>query len=292
MKLKDKDYIQELFSEKLSQLESPVRPDLWNGIQAQLGASAAASSVVAKGISTAAKWWIGIAATAVTATGIYVAIPSDDVNPKEVISQNSTEKNDISNESTISSSSTVSSESAISDESRVLASESTRKNQSTNQTFVADNSDNLSTPIIVKQRIEKDDFDDSSIGFVDGNSTTRNQPRIEKQPKSVPTIENVVRDSANLKPVIGVIKELPNVITPNGDYINDYFQLEMENITDFVITIMNERNQVVFKSADQNFKWDGGDFPDGKGYFYMITCVDTNGNKINKLNPLEIKRTK
>lgn len=290
--MKDKDYIQELFSEKLSQLESPVRPDLWNGIQAQLGASAAASSVVAKGISTAAKWWIGIAATAVTATGIYVAIPSDDVNPKEVISQNSTEKNDISNESTISSSSTVSSESAISDESRVLASESTRKNQSTNQTFVADNSDNLSTPIIVKQRIEKDDFDDSSIGFVDGNSTTRNQPRIEKQPKSVPTIENVVRDSANLKPVIGVIKELPNVITPNGDYINDYFQLEMENITDFVITIMNERNQVVFKSADQNFKWDGGDFPDGKGYFYMITCVDTNGNKINKLNPLEIKRTK
>lgn len=290
--MKDKDYIQELFSEKLSQLESPVRPDLWNGIQAQLGASAAASSVVAKGISTAAKWWIGVAATAVTATGIYVAIPSDDVNPKETISQNSTEKRDISNESTISPTSTVSSESTNSDQSRVLTSESTSINQSTNQTVVADNTDNSSTPYIVKQRIEKDDADNSSIGFVDGNSTTHNQPRIEKQPKSVPTIENVVRDSANLKPVVGVIKELPNVITPNGDYINDYFQLEMENITDFVITIMNERNQVVFKSADQNFKWDGADFPDGKGYFYMITCVDTNGNKINKLNPLEIKRTK
>jgi hypothetical protein len=289
--LKDKDYIHELFSEKLSQLESPVRPDLWNGIQAQLGASAAASSVVAKGISTAAKWWIGVAATAVTATGIYVAISSEKNNSKEVISQKSIEKKDISKNNTISTPPTVSSESTNSEKSSLLTSESTIKNQSTNHLFLSNDTDNASTPYIVKQRVENSVSQIANTGSLDGNSATDNQPIIERYTKLVPSIEDVVQNTVNPKPVVGIFKELPNVITPNGDYINDYFQLEMENITDFVITILNDKNQVVFKSSDQDFKWDGSDLPDGKGYFYMITCVDTNGNKINKLSPLEIKRT-
>ena len=290
--MKDKDYIQELFSDKLSQLESPVRPDLWNGIQAQLGVSTAASSVVAKGISTAAKWWIGAAATVVTATGIYVAVYSDDVNPKEVIPQKSTEKRDISKESTLSTPSPVSSESINSKQNQDLIPESTIKSQSTNHPFLSDDTDNSSTPYIVKQRVEISASETANIGSADGNSGTDNPLKKETQSNSVPLIENVVQNTVNPKPVVGIFKELPNVITPNGDYINDYFQLEMENITDFVITILNDKNQVVFKSADQDFKWDGSDLPDGKGYFYMITCVDTNGNKINKLSPLEIKRTK
>lgn len=289
--MKDKDYIHELFSEKLSQLESSVRPDLWNGIQAQLGASAAASSVVAKGISTAAKWWIGVAATVVTATGIYVAISSEKNNSKEVISQKSIEKKDISKNNTISTPPTVSSESTNSEKSSLLTSESTIKNQSTNHLFLSNDTDNASTPYIVKQRVENSVSQIANTGSLDGNSATDNQPIIERYTKLVPSIEDVVQNTVNPKPVVGIFKELPNVITPNGDYINDYFQLEMENITDFVITILNDKNQVVFKSADQDFKWDGSDLPDGKGYFYMITCVDTNGNKINKLSPLEIKRT-
>lgn len=290
--MKDKDYIQELFSDKLSQLESPVRPDLWNGIQAQLGVSAAASSVVAKGISTATKWWIGAAATVVTATGIYVAVYSDDVNPKEVIPQQSTEKKDISKESTLYTPSPVSSESINSKQNQDLIPESTIKSQSTNHPFLSDDTDNSSTPYIVKQRVEISASEIAKTGSAAGNSGADNPLKKEMQSNSVPLIENVVQNTVNPKPVVGIFKELPNVITPNGDYINDYFQLEMENITDFVITILNDKNQVVFKSADQDFKWDGSDLPDGKGYFYMITCVDTNGNKINKLSPLEIKRTK
>ena len=64
----DKDNIQELFSRSLENHTTPVRPEVWNGLQAKMAAAGVSSVVATKGISALAKWIIGSAAV----TGVAV----------------------------------------------------------------------------------------------------------------------------------------------------------------------------------------------------------------------------
>jgi gliding motility-associated-like protein len=66
--LSDKDFIKDLFQEQLGNLESPVDPDLWTGIQSQIGQAATSTGVVAGKVSMIAK--IAIAASVVSAAAI------------------------------------------------------------------------------------------------------------------------------------------------------------------------------------------------------------------------------
>ena len=75
-------------------------------------------------------------------------------------------------------------------------------------------------------------------------------------------------DSTNL--------ELKNVFTPNGDGINDTYKLPagiktcLEN---FEITIFSRWGEVLFKSIDQDFEWDGNGISDGV-YFYVVSALN------------------
>jgi gliding motility-associated-like protein len=75
-----------------------------------------------------------------------------------------------------------------------------------------------------------------------------------------------------------------NTFTPNGDGINDFFQMEdLPQIADYNqilpqsnclyqykgVKVYNRWGKTVFESNDRFFKWDGGDFPSGV-YFYVI----------------------
>lgn len=51
---------------------------------------------------------------------------------------------------------------------------------------------------------------------------------------------------------------LPNVFTPNGDGLNDFYHLSIEKgPVDFQVTIMDRYGLMVFESSDPQFKWDG-----------------------------------
>jgi gliding motility-associated-like protein len=93
----------------------------------------------------------------------------------------------------------------------------------------------------------------------------------------------------------GKITNLPNVMTPNGDGVNDYLFIESEGLATFSIVVFNKQQQVVFSSEDIYFKWDGiheraqVPCPEGE-YYYIITATDKRGNTLNKHQILTIER--
>lgn len=72
--------------------------------------------------------------------------------------------------------------------------------------------------------------------------------------------------------------EIPNVFTPNGDGINDFFEIQIGERGQFVetfipqlqVVIFNRHGRKVFEHHDYyNNWWDGGNVPDGT-YFYVM----------------------
>ncbi|MFD2571901.1 gliding motility-associated C-terminal domain-containing protein [Spirosoma soli] len=73
---------------------------------------------------------------------------------------------------------------------------------------------------------------------------------------------------------------IPNVFTPNGDGINDYFAAKNvpENSCDeqfLSVEITNRWGQRVFRSVDPKFRWYGTDAPVGTYYYLLITSKRT-----------------
>lgn len=283
--MKDKDYIKDLFSEKLSNHEVPVRVDLWSGIQSQLG-NATASTVVAKGISLSLKWMIGVASSvAIIGTTVWISSKESKDNPKKLqITQNAKKK--FEREEKISStqgsiSSTKEDVDKLQDHSIVPQVEIPNVNyldewiSREGQLYGLDNFGNpalqpkdetISNPMITESV--------SSVGAAASSVSSLNQ-----------------EDQKSFED--GKIEEFVNVFTPNGDGINDVFFLNSENLKEFTMRIFNERNQLVFQTTDKDFKWYGldaaGNMVESGDYGYVIFATDLNGKSVKMFKTLTIR---
>ncbi len=89
--------------------------------------------------------------------------------------------------------------------------------------------------------------------------------------------------------------EVPNVFTPNGDHINDYFSLvSYAGISSLEIDIANRWGNLVRSFSKPDFKWDGKDTA-GKEmaegvYFYRMKVVLSSGEELEKQGFIEVFR--
>lgn len=70
--------------------------------------------------------------------------------------------------------------------------------------------------------------------------------------------------------------EIPNVFTPNGDGVNDYFVIKgLEQCNIRQLSVHNRGGHVVFKSNSYENNWNGDNCSDGV-YYYQLT-IDNHG---------------
>jgi gliding motility-associated-like protein len=66
--------------------------------------------------------------------------------------------------------------------------------------------------------------------------------------------------------------DIPNVFTPNGDGINDYFEIKkLENFISNVLIIFNRWGKKVYEASNYQNNWDGDRLDDGV-YYYVLKC--------------------
>ncbi len=63
--------------------------------------------------------------------------------------------------------------------------------------------------------------------------------------------------------------KIPNVFTPNGDGVNDFWEIPYFGEKFRSVEIYDRHGTRVFRSTDPAFRWDGGNLPAGQ-YFYVI----------------------
>lgn len=68
--------------------------------------------------------------------------------------------------------------------------------------------------------------------------------------------------------------QFPNVITPNGDGINDFFEIKnVHKYPNNLLQVYNRWGKLVFEMQNYDNSWDGGNLADGS-YFYIFRYLD------------------
>jgi len=76
---------------------------------------------------------------------------------------------------------------------------------------------------------------------------------------------------------------VPNIFSPNGDGVNDRFEVVTAGLLEFDLTIYNRWGDAIFTSRDPLNQWDGrwkGDEVPAGTYFYTLKAVDFTGRDV------------
>jgi gliding motility-associated-like protein len=86
---------------------------------------------------------------------------------------------------------------------------------------------------------------------------------------------------------------VPNAFSPNGDGLNDRFEVKGRFVVTFRMIIYNSWGQVIFQSKDLKEGWDGRingkDAPVGT-YAFTVEAVDTNGKRFSHQGTVTLLR--
>ncbi|WP_026464809.1 T9SS C-terminal target domain-containing protein [Adhaeribacter aquaticus] len=86
---------------------------------------------------------------------------------------------------------------------------------------------------------------------------------------------------------------IPTAFTPNGDGLNDKFEVKGQFIRSFKMVIYNRWGEGIFESTNQNHSWDGrinGKEATPGVYSYALNATDDNGKIYNKTGTITLLR--
>lgn len=275
--MEGKDPIKDLFSEKLSQLEVPVRPEIWSAVSSQIGAAAPAAA----GLSIVSKIIIGVSVAASVSVGAYFIT-------KDKETENETQRTAIQpvnqEDSSI----------GQKEEQKELKSEGPLFNQ-----IEESNSDDVNDA-----KGEINESNETVEGPVNEKFIEEIAPEPLVNPDTQPTVkeevkEPVTQETSNVTPVKEPVVEeseqelvLFNTFTPNNDGVNDELMLNAKGLSDFNLVVLDRSNKVVYQTNDPDFRWNGmginNEMVPAGMYVYYVTAKDSTGKAVSKYSSLQI----
>lgn len=130
--------------------------------------------------------------------------------------------------------------------------------------LIADTESQINTDNLIE-----DSEEDNSSAIIVVDELLATVDTEESLPEQIYEKEDLINQS--------FINEIPNVITPNGDRINDEFFIKCENLETFYIVIYTPGNVKIFESYQANFKWKGydmgGNMVEKGRYYYLIKAT-------------------
>jgi gliding motility-associated-like protein len=87
--------------------------------------------------------------------------------------------------------------------------------------------------------------------------------------------------------------KIPNIFTPNGDGVNDIFQIRAEGYQQLECTILNRYGHPVYKYFGVNGSWDGythaGVKVSAGTYYVYLSLVNTSGEVENRQGTVQVQ---
>ena len=76
---------------------------------------------------------------------------------------------------------------------------------------------------------------------------------------------------------VGDVLEIPNVFTPNGDQVNDYFEVTTDGTTVYEFSVFTRTGTRIYHSLSPRIFWDGNSLDGGElkeGIYYYVIEED------------------
>jgi len=271
----EKDYIKELFQDKLTSHEVPVRADLWTSVSSSIGGS----SVVATSMSIATKLLIAASVSAVALVTFYL------VNDKN-LEQSPIKKENPQEQRIITIDSLKIEKEEVKKDEKLLPKQPEQRLDCAYDFSTPENESDLNSEF---QQSNKIDINKEIITEKDPQKIEKQDPIIRNNYTS--TSEIIAKPETKTKEQEKTVL-LPNIFTPNGDGKNDFLSIKIGEVTEFSVVILNQANKVIFTSNDPNFSWDGlatnGELSPAGTYVYYISAKDLNGKLLTKYSSLTI----
>ncbi|MEX2597299.1 MAG: gliding motility-associated C-terminal domain-containing protein [Salibacteraceae bacterium] len=303
----EKHIIEKVFKEALEHHEMAVSPRIWANVASSISASTSVGASVGSASAI-----LGKAAAVVGMAGLLTVASVSEVNYHRVENQNMIQNDAITKSESPSETSVAVSESNEGDQSEesvisVAAKESELKSTHENDDSQLTQSEKTpeSTSASIEERTQEPEGQNHELGGVAEQREKKDPPSIdvssqsaaqeesvdkervekfaksaeespkENDPQDEPALEKTKEETT--KTMAYFTHEAKQVITPNGDQIHDYFEIDGYHVGSFYIRIMTRTGKVVFESSNIEFRWDGKDqfgnsLPAGT-YYYEIQAV-------------------
>ncbi|PJB14497.1 MAG: hypothetical protein CO118_08285 [Flavobacteriales bacterium CG_4_9_14_3_um_filter_32_8] len=295
--------IDEVLKQAFDGFEPNVDPSVWNNIQNSLASGNGGANSTPKinpstatgiiGKSLALKFVAGVVLLGAVATTAYVVLTKEKENgvTKNVVAENISnqliektttpivdEKNGTNKEHE-----TIQQKTSIENNLTIAISKVEKTNANTVAELTSTSEIKVANVTADNQSVAKDEKSENEKNAVNNTANRNVEAKIENETNDN-TSEVIVEQPVNKDQKLQ-LDIIPNVITPNGDGINDKIKISGNNIEKLEIVIMDKTGKPIFTFKTIDDVFEGKDYAGYNllpgSYFMAGVVIDSNGKSHN-----------